>query len=187
MTRQPRYYRILALAALVLLAGGPLLADQELHRVWAVKDARIVTLAGPPIEKGTLIIRDGLIEAVGAGLPIPKDAEVIDGAKLTVYPGLIDGLGQSLLKLPEEKIDRAAHPVRRVHGQGPGHHPQPGRFRIRQPGQGGLREVPQAGLYRRPGHARPRRPHRPVGDLLLQRPGQEQGPPAQGRLPGDRL
>jgi hypothetical protein len=81
--------------------------EQDLHRVWAVKDARIVTLAGPPIEKGTLVIRDGLIEAVGTGVPIPKDAEVIDGAKLTVYPGLTDGLGSSLLKLPEEKFDRA--------------------------------------------------------------------------------
>jgi hypothetical protein len=94
------------LTALVLLAGGALLADQDLHRVWAVKDARIVTLAGPPIEKGTVVVRDGLIEAAGAGVPVPKDAEIIDGAKLTVYPGLIDGLGQSLLKLPEEKIDR---------------------------------------------------------------------------------
>jgi hypothetical protein len=46
-----------------------------------------------------------LIEAVGASTPIPKDAEVIDGAKLTVYPGLMDGLGQSLLKFPEEKMD----------------------------------------------------------------------------------
>ncbi len=107
MTRRNRYRLIAIALTIVLFACLPLRSEQDLHRVWAVKDARIVTLAGPPLEKATVVIRDGLIEAVGAGLAIPKDAEVIDGAKLTVYPGLIDGLGQSLLKLPEEKIDRA--------------------------------------------------------------------------------
>jgi len=105
MPRQTRFRLFLFSLALIFLACISLRSEQDLHRVWAIKDARIVTLTGPPIEKGTLVIRDGLIEAVGAGIPIPKDAEVIDGAKLTVYPGLMDGLGQSLLKLPEEKMD----------------------------------------------------------------------------------
>ncbi len=105
MTRRNRHRQFLILLTLVFLAGAYLHSDQDLHRVWAIKDARIITLAGPPVEKGNLIIRDGLVEAVGAGIPIPKDAEVIDGAKLSVYPGLMDVLGQSLLKLPEEKID----------------------------------------------------------------------------------
>jgi hypothetical protein len=99
-------FRLFAFVAISGFLVSPFLRpDQDLHRVWAVKDARIITLAGPPIEKGTLVIRDGLIQAVGAAIPIPGDAEVIDGAKLTVYPGLMDGLGQSLLKLPEEKMD----------------------------------------------------------------------------------
>jgi len=102
-----RYRLFLLTVALLFFAGLPLRSEQDLHRVWAVKDARIVTLSGPPIEKGNLIIRDGLIEAVGANIPIPKDAEVIDGAKLAVYPGLMDALGQSLLKFPEEKLDMA--------------------------------------------------------------------------------
>jgi len=105
MPRQSRYRLFLFFLTFVFLTGLSVRSEQDLHRVWAVKDARIVTLTGPPIEKGTLVIRDGLIEAVGAGVPIPKDAEVIDGAKLTVYPGLMDSLGQSLLKLPEEKLD----------------------------------------------------------------------------------
>ena len=105
MPRQTRFRLFLFSLALIFLACISLRSEQDLHRVWAIKDARIVTLTGPPIEKGTLVIRDGLIEAVGAGIPIPKDAEFIAGAKLTVYPGLMDGLGQSLLKLPEEKMD----------------------------------------------------------------------------------
>ena len=105
MLRRRRYRLVLFFPALVFLACPSLRSEQDLHRVWAIKDVRIVTLNGSPIEKGNLVIRDGLIEAVGAGVPIPKDAEVIDGAKLIVYPGLMDGLGQSLLKLPEEKMD----------------------------------------------------------------------------------
>jgi hypothetical protein len=58
----------------------------------AIRNARIVTVSGPAIEKGVVVIRDGLIEAVGAGVTIPPDAWVIEGQGLTVYPGLFDGL-----------------------------------------------------------------------------------------------
>ncbi|MEW5900105.1 MAG: hypothetical protein AB1715_01440, partial [Acidobacteriota bacterium] len=91
--------------AVILISALPLDSQVDLHRVWAVKDAEIFTLAGPPVEKGTLVIRDGLIEAVGPNVLVPPDAELIDGSALTVFPGLIDGLGQSLLKFPEEKLD----------------------------------------------------------------------------------
>src|SRR5437867_6607992 len=58
--------------------------------VYAIRDARIYTVAGPVIPRGTVVIRNGLIEAVGAGVPIPSEATVIQGNGLTVYPGLID-------------------------------------------------------------------------------------------------
>jgi imidazolonepropionase-like amidohydrolase len=58
--------------------------------VFAIRGARIVTAAGAPIESGTVVIRRGTIEAVGASVTVPNDADVIDGAGLTVYPGLID-------------------------------------------------------------------------------------------------
>lgn len=105
--------RILCLSSVLLglgllLATAPLLDSEEtLHRVWAVKDCRVVTPGKPDLAKATVIIRDGLIEAVGPALAVPADAEVIDGSKLTLHPGFIDGLGQSLLKLPEEKFDPA--------------------------------------------------------------------------------
>lgn len=57
---------------------------------YAITNARIVTVAGDPIARGTVVIRDGLIAAVGANTPTPADARIIDGAGLTVYPGLID-------------------------------------------------------------------------------------------------
>ena len=50
----------------------------------------IVPVAGAPIPSGTIVMRNGLIEAVGADVQPSGDAIVIDGAGLTVYPGLID-------------------------------------------------------------------------------------------------
>jgi hypothetical protein len=59
---------------------------------YAIQNARIVTVSGPVIENGTVVISHGLIEAVGDGVTIPPEAWVIDGSGLTVYPGLFDGL-----------------------------------------------------------------------------------------------
>jgi hypothetical protein len=92
---------------LFLVSTAPLGSVETLHRAWAIKDCRLVSPGGPIVAKATILIRDGLIEAVGPSLTVPADAEVIDGSKLTVHPGLIDALGQSLLKLPEEKFDAA--------------------------------------------------------------------------------
>ncbi len=79
---------------------------QNLHGVWAIKDVKVlVSPLRPPLDKATIIIRDGVIEAVGTAIPIPPEAEVVDGTKLLAFPGLMDGLGESLLKLPEEKPD----------------------------------------------------------------------------------
>lgn len=58
----------------------------------AIRNAKIVTVSGPVINKGTVIVRDGLIEAVGESVAVPADAKVIDGEGMTVYPGLVDAL-----------------------------------------------------------------------------------------------
>jgi len=58
----------------------------------AIRNARIVTVSGPVIGKGTVVVRSGLIEAVGENVQVPADAWVVDGEGLTVYPGLIDAL-----------------------------------------------------------------------------------------------
>ncbi|HEX8773655.1 MAG TPA: amidohydrolase family protein [Pyrinomonadaceae bacterium] len=57
---------------------------------YAITNARVVPVSGPVIERGTVVIRDGLISAVGAGVSAPADARIIEGTGLTVYPGLID-------------------------------------------------------------------------------------------------
>ncbi len=57
---------------------------------YAIKGAKIVTVAGTVIDNGSIVMRDGVIQAVGANIAIPADAIVTDGTGLTVYPGLID-------------------------------------------------------------------------------------------------
>ena len=46
---------------------------------YAIRNARIVTVSGPEIENGTIVIRDGKIEAVGANVSVPSGAQTIDG------------------------------------------------------------------------------------------------------------
>ena len=58
----------------------------------AIHNAKIVTVSGPVIAKGTVILKNGLIEAVGENVAVPPDAWVVDGEGMTVYPGLIDAL-----------------------------------------------------------------------------------------------
>jgi imidazolonepropionase-like amidohydrolase len=73
-------------------AAGPALAQGPIHtpRVHALTGARIVQAPGRVIEHGTVVIRDGVIEAVGASVPVPADARIWAMDSLTVYPGLID-------------------------------------------------------------------------------------------------
>jgi imidazolonepropionase-like amidohydrolase len=78
------------------IALGPLLVTAALAadapKTIAIRGARIVTVSGPVIEKGTIVLSGGKIVAVGENAAIPGVAEVIDGTGKTVYPGLINGL-----------------------------------------------------------------------------------------------
>jgi hypothetical protein len=76
-------------AALVLLCGCAL---AEAPPVIAIRNAKIVTVSGPTLAKGTVIVRNGLIEAVGDNLAVPAEALLVEGEGITVYPGLIDAL-----------------------------------------------------------------------------------------------
>lgn len=62
---------------------------------YAIRNARIVPVSGPTIDNGTVIIRDGKIEAVGPNVSVPAGAQIIEGQGLQVYPGMFDA-GTSL-------------------------------------------------------------------------------------------
>jgi imidazolonepropionase-like amidohydrolase len=62
----------------------------EAPHIYAIRGARVVTGVGPALENATVVIRNGLIEAVGANINAPADATVVEAQGLSVYPGLID-------------------------------------------------------------------------------------------------
>lgn len=77
---------------LTALLIGCACAAAASHQAVAIRNARIVTVAGPVLDKGTVVLRDGLIESVGANVQAPPDAVLVEGEGLIVYPGLIDAL-----------------------------------------------------------------------------------------------
>ncbi len=64
----------------------------------AITNATILTASHGTIEKGTIIIRDGKIAAVGADVAVPAGAQVIDGTGKFVTPGIIDAHSHSSLQ-----------------------------------------------------------------------------------------
>jgi N-acetylglucosamine-6-phosphate deacetylase len=99
--------RRLSLAALALLAAlavyapaappstAPVIGlDQNTPAVFALTNLRIIPEPGKLIEKGTIVLRDGVIEAAGADVKAPADARTIDLAGKTAYAGLVDAYGE---------------------------------------------------------------------------------------------
>ncbi|MGA2382527.1 MAG: amidohydrolase family protein [Gemmatimonadales bacterium] len=84
-----------ALALVSAAAAGQLPAQSATGaavtaRGWAIRNVTIVPVTGPRIERGTVVIRNGKIEAAGAdAAPQPGDS-VLNGTGLFVYPGMID-------------------------------------------------------------------------------------------------
>jgi imidazolonepropionase-like amidohydrolase len=59
-------------------------------RTTVIRNATILTAAGPVIENGVLLLQDGRVAAVGPAVDAPAGAVVIDAAGRWVTPGLID-------------------------------------------------------------------------------------------------
>lgn len=93
VTDASSWSRAAVLAALWLggLPPGRLAAQSAPQRpTYAISNATVVPVVGERIGRATVVIRDGRIAAVGAGVAAPAEATVIDGSGLFVYPGMID-------------------------------------------------------------------------------------------------
>lgn len=60
----------------------------------AITGGKVYPVSGPPIENGTVIITNGKIVAVGAGIPVPANARRVDATGKWVTPGLINSSTQ---------------------------------------------------------------------------------------------
>ena len=120
------YRSIIFLVA--FLAVGQTLASEPVLRqpvsdVFAVTGVRIVTSPGNTIESGTLVVRDGVIESVGADIAIPADATVFEHdpeeTQLTIYPGLIDAYVPVSFAKDDDEDDDNGDPVTHRLGEYP--------------------------------------------------------------------
>lgn len=97
VTARPVWVGLLA-TALIAFAATPTAAQHdprvEPARAYAITGATIHTLAGPAIENGTIVIRDGTIAAVGENVSVPSGASVIEADALHVYPGMADAFSR---------------------------------------------------------------------------------------------
>ncbi|MHB1193257.1 MAG: amidohydrolase family protein [Longimicrobiales bacterium] len=101
----------LALAALLaaLPQSGqaqPRPTRPDVPRTYAITGARVVTVSGQTLDRGTVVVQDGVITAVGVDVSLPGGIWVIDGTGKTVYPGFVDAL--TTLGHPEPRAARAA-------------------------------------------------------------------------------
>ena len=89
--------------ALVVAASTPALAQRggtasgtplrPVTRTTALTNARVVVAPGRVLDRATVVVRDGRIEAVGRDLRVPADADVLAADSFTVYAGFVDALG----------------------------------------------------------------------------------------------
>lgn len=95
--------RLLILFALVTVASAAAASTQP---AYVIQHAKVVTVSGPILPDASVVIKGGLIAAVGRGVTAPPGATLIDGRGLAVYPGLFDpdcalGMGEAA---PESQL-----------------------------------------------------------------------------------
>ena len=150
---------LLALAVVGLLVPGR--ADSQTARqtgvreqtpaVFALTNARIVTGAGQEVRRGSVVVRDGIIEDVGRRVAVPADAWVVDLEGKTIYPGFLEAYthyGLPEKPAPEEHVHWNPH-VRSHYRSAVDFRPRSERAgRLRSQGFVAAHVVPSAGLLR---------------------------------------
>jgi imidazolonepropionase-like amidohydrolase len=108
-----RFYRIPRQGLMLLLSWLSItaFAQEEVKlvpvtRTYAITDATIVQGPGRKIDKGTILIKNGLIQGVGKNLSIPSDAVVIKADSMYAYAGFIDGFSRVGVIKPKEEPNR---------------------------------------------------------------------------------
>lgn len=107
-----RVGRTIASLSLLAIAAQTVISEEiRLKRPLAITNIKVVTSPGTVLEKGTILIEDGRIVAVGADVAVPAHAERFEGSGLVAYPGFIDALshrGISRTEPASEELARLA-------------------------------------------------------------------------------
>ncbi len=84
-------------AALVPTINNGVVRAQLFDRATVIENARIISMSGPEIENGSVVIKGGRIQAIGSSVKAPMFASKIDAAGMVITPGFVDAwsaLGQ---------------------------------------------------------------------------------------------
>lgn len=100
---------LIALLLLVVAVQAQSVDDllKPVTRTYALKNVTIVQKPGQVIENGTIIIKNGLIQAVGKNVTIPGNAKVLEADSMYVYAGFIDALSNVGIPAPKPDTDRS--------------------------------------------------------------------------------
>ncbi|MCC6906351.1 MAG: amidohydrolase family protein [Phycisphaerales bacterium] len=99
MSRLARLGKLFCTISALLALAAPAMAQPDepsngpppnVPRIHALVNARIIVAPGKVIESGTIVIRDGVIDYVGAGSDVPPEARLWDLSGKTVHAGFID-------------------------------------------------------------------------------------------------
>ncbi len=85
-----KHIRIIGFGLLALLLLVPSASRAQSDEVTVIQNATILTVTQGKIENGSILIRDGKIEAVGPSLEVPSGAKLIEASGQFVMPGIID-------------------------------------------------------------------------------------------------
>lgn len=85
-----KFNYILTLVVVTISFVGQAQSPKGKYGIFALTNANIETVTKGVINNGTVIIRNGKIEAVGTNVQVPQGAQVIDCKGSWIYPGMID-------------------------------------------------------------------------------------------------
>ncbi|MEW6697021.1 MAG: amidohydrolase [Bacillota bacterium] len=84
--------------------------------MFAIINGTVLTMAGPPIARGSVLIEEGKIAYAGQNIPLQKHIEIIDAAGKIVLPGLIDahthvGIAEEIYRIEGDDANETSDPV----------------------------------------------------------------------------
>lgn len=95
------FLMLLTVCTIGLNAQSDPTGESAVTRTFAITNATVIQAPGKELKGATVVIKNGLIEAVGTNVTVPKNAQVIDGKDMFVYAAFIDGLANTGAKRPE--------------------------------------------------------------------------------------
>ena len=82
----------------------------------AITGGKILTMVGPPIDRGTVLVDGDKIVQVGESINVPADGEIFDATGLIVMPGMIDchthvGIAEEIFREEGDDVNETTDPI----------------------------------------------------------------------------